>query len=63
MLNTLIWSKFGDLIASIDYVKRRSIEVLAVKDPEVGAFACRYGLMLVIAKVWTERKSFKKGNI
>ena len=35
--NTFIWS-FADLIALRDHVKGKSLVVLAVKDPEVGAF-------------------------
>ena len=57
--NTFIWSKFGNLIASTDLI----VEVIASKDPEVGAFVQRYGLTSVVAKVRTERKTFKKGNI
>ena len=48
--NTFIWS-FGDLIASTDHVKGKSLEVLAVKDPEVRAFVRRHSLTLVVAKV------------
>ena len=48
--NTFIWS-FGDLTASADHVKGKSLEVLAVKDPEVGAFVRRYSLTSVVAKV------------
>ena len=48
--NTFIWS-FGDLIASTDHVKGKSLEVLAVKDPEVGAFLRRHSLTSVVAKV------------
>ena len=36
--STLIWSKFRNLIASTDHVKRKSVEVLGAKEPEVGAF-------------------------
>ena len=57
-----MWS-FGDLIASTDHVKGKPFEVLAVKDPEVGAFVRRYGSTSVVAKVRTERKCFKKANI
>ena len=55
--NTFIWS-FGDSIASTDHVKGKSVEVLAVKDAEVGAFARRYALTSVLANVRTERKCF-----
>ena len=48
--NTFIWS-FGDLIASTGHVKEKSLEVLAVKDPEVGALVRRYSLTSVFAKV------------
>ena len=51
------------MIASTDLVKGKPVEVLAAKDPEVGAFVRRYGLTSVVAKVRTDRKSFKKGNI
>ena len=51
------------MIASTDHVKGKSFEVLAVKDPEVGAFVRRYGSTSVVAKVRTERKCFKKANI
>ena len=47
---TFIWS-FGDLIASADHAKGKSLKVLAVKDPEVGAFVWRYSLTSVVAKV------------
>ena len=60
--NTFIWS-FGDLIASADHVKGNSLQVLAVKDTEVGVFVRRYSLTSVVAKVSMERKCFKKGNI
>ena len=60
--NHFIW-RFGDLIASKDHIKGKSLEVLAVKDSEVGAFFLGYGLTLVVAKVRTETKRFKKGNI
>ena len=36
--NSFISNKFGDLIASTDLVKRKSIKLFAVKDPEVSAF-------------------------
>ena len=36
-MNTFIWS-FGDLTASTDHVKGKSLEVLIVKDPEEDAF-------------------------
>ena len=39
-------------------MKRKSIEVLAVNDPEVGAFVRRYDLMSVLKK----RKCFKNGK-
>ena len=42
---------------------KESLEVLAVKDAEVGVFVRRYGLTSVVAKNPTERKCFKKGNI
>ena len=48
--NTFIWS-FVDLIASTDHVKGKPLEVLAVKDPEVGAFVRRYSLTSVVVKV------------
>ena len=54
------WSKFVDLIASTDHVKKKSIEFLAAKDPEVGAFLRRYGLTSVVAKLRTCRKCFKR---
>ena len=60
--NTLIWS-FGDLIALTDHMKRKSLDVLAVQDPEVGAFLRRYASTSVIAKVRKERKCFMKANI
>ena len=60
--NTFIWS-FGDLIVSTDHVKGKSLEVLAVKDPEVGAFVRQYGSTSVVAKILTEKEYFKKGNI
>ena len=44
-------------------MKGKSLGVLAVKDPEVDAFVRRYGSTLAVAKVRTERKRFKKGNI
>ena len=60
--NIFIWS-FGELSASTDYVKGKPLEVLAVKDPEAGAFVRRYSLMSVFTIVRTEEKCFKKGNI
>ena len=51
------------MIASADHVKGMSLEVLAVKGPEVGAFLRRYGSTSVVAKVRTETKCFKKVNI
>ena len=42
---------------------KESSEVLAVKDAEVGVFVRWYGLTSVVAKVPTERKCFKKGNV
>ena len=60
--NTLIWS-FGNLIASTDHMKRKSLEVLAVQDPEVGAVLRRYASTSVVAKVRKERKCFMKANI
>ena len=59
--NTFIWS-FGDLIAST-YMKGKSLEVLAVKDPEVGVFVRRYSLTPFVAKVLKKRKCFKKENL
>ena len=47
---TFIWS-FGDLTASADHAKGKSLKVLGVKDPEVGAFVWRYSLISVVAKV------------
>ena len=61
-MNTFIWI-FGDLTASTDHVKGKSLEVLIVKDPEEDAFVRRYSLTSVVAKVRMERKCFKKGNI
>ena len=46
------------MIASRDHVKGKSLEVLAVKNPEVRTFTRRYGLMSVVKK----RKCFKKGK-
>ena len=60
--NSFISNKFGDLIASTDLVKRKSIKLFAVKDPEVSAFIWWYDLTSVVAKVKTEQKKFKKGN-
>ena len=48
---------------STDHVKGKSLEVLSVKDPEVGAFVRRYGSTSVVAKIRTEKIYFKKGNI
>ena len=56
--STFIWS-FVDLIASTDHVKGESSELLAVKDPEVGAFV-RQCLTSVVANVGTGSKCFKK---
>ena len=58
--NTFIWS-LGNLVASTDHVKGKPLEVSAVKDPELGAFVRRYHLTSFVAKLWMERKFFKKG--
>ena len=55
--NTFIWN-FGDLIASTDHVKGKSLEVLAVKDLEVGAFVRRDSLTSVI----DGKKMFQEGK-
>ena len=51
------------MIVSTDHVKGMSLEVLAVKVPEVGAFVRQYGSTLVVAKILTEKEYFKKENI
>ena len=51
------------MIASTDLVKEKPVEVVASKDPEVGACVGQYDLTSVVAKVRTKRKSFKEENI
>ena len=60
--NSFISRKFGHFIASTDSVKRKSIKLFAVKDPEVSAFIWWHDLTSVVAQVKTEQKRFKKGN-
>ena len=60
---TLSFESFGDLIVSTDHVKGKSLEVLAVKDPEVGAFVWRYGSTSVVAKIRTEKKNISRREI
>ena len=50
------------MIVSTDHVKGKSLEVLAVKDPEFGAFVRRYGSTPVVAKIRTEKKIFQEGK-
>ena len=48
------------MIVSADHVKGKSLEVLAVKDAEVGAFVQRRGSTSVVAKIRTEKKKISR---
>ena len=43
-------------------MKGKFLEVLAMKDAEVGAFVGQYSLTSVVDKVRTERKRFQEGK-